>query len=102
MASARKSEVARLRSATYSPEASSACVSSIDFGREVGIKRFIFRHLPKRYQPVSFANLDSFTSVRFRRRLAAGGGLACSLRRTTSTNAKGASRQSADRARYEV
>jgi ABC-type uncharacterized transport system substrate-binding protein len=27
--------------------------------------------LPKRYQPVSFANLDSFTSVRFRRRLAA-------------------------------
>ena len=49
MASARKSEVARLRSATYSPEASSACVSSIDFGKvDVGINRFIFRHLPKR------------------------------------------------------
>jgi hypothetical protein len=41
MASERKSEVARLRSATYSPEASSACVSSIDFGNALAME-FVF------------------------------------------------------------
>src|ERR1700741_758289 len=41
IASDRKSEVARLRSATYSPEASRAWVSSIDFGNGLATKECI-------------------------------------------------------------
>ena len=48
IASERKSDVARLRSATYSPAASSAWVSSIDFGNCRAMKRCIFRDLANR------------------------------------------------------
>src|SRR3954463_16064274 len=76
MASAKNSDVARLRSATYSPAASRAWVSSIDFGSGAGMeKRLKERHFPEFEQgpPPRFIRAAYYSrNVSSRRRFLAG------------------------------